>query len=123
MKKLLVVEDNDFNRDLAVQILEDDYEVLEAEDAQKGLAICRSDQPDLVLTDISLPGMDGLEMVAILRQSLDICHIPVIAVTAHAMAGDRERTLDAGCDGYISKPIDEDELLKMIGELISKSRN
>jgi CheY-like chemotaxis protein len=118
MKKILVIEDNDMNRDLLVQILEEDYAILEAEDAQQGLDMSRDERPDLILTDISLPGMDGLELVSHIRQTDLLRDIPVIAVTAHAMTGDRERTLDAGCDAYISKPIDEELLLDKIDELI-----
>ena len=108
MKKLLVIEDNDFNRDLIVQILEEDYIVLEAEDAQQGLDMSRSEHPDLILMDIQLPGMDGWELISHIRKTETVKDIPVIAVTAHAMTGDRERTLEAGCDDYISKPIDEE---------------
>ena len=118
MKKILVIEDNDFNRDLLVQILEEDYTVLEAEDAQQGLDVSHAERPDLILMDISLPGMDGHELVGRIRGTETIRDIPVIAVTAHAMVGDRERALEAGCDDYITKPIDEDELMEKINRLI-----
>lgn len=118
MKKILVIEDNDWNRELLVQILEEDYTVLEAEDAQQGLDVSHAEHPDLILMDISLPGMDGHELVARIRMTEAIRDIPVIAVTAHAMVGDRERALEAGCDDYIAKPIDEDELMEKINKLI-----
>ncbi|MFH1571347.1 MAG: response regulator [Gemmatimonadota bacterium] len=110
MKRILIVEDVEMNRDLLVQLLEDDYELLEATDGQEGLEMAAREKPDLILLDISLPEMDGYEVAGRIRQTEDLKDIPIIAVTAHAMAGDQEKALAAGCTDYLSKPIDEEEL-------------
>lgn len=110
MKKILIVEDVELNRDLLVQLLEDRYQLFEAENGPRGLELARRERPDLVLLDISLPGMDGYEVARQLRADPDLGRTPLIAVTAHAMAGDQERIFQQGFDDYIAKPIDEDEL-------------
>jgi CheY-like chemotaxis protein len=110
--RLAVVEDNPDNRMLVEAILEDDFEILEFEtgtDAVEGLVEAN---PDLVLLDISLPGMDGTEVLTWLRAEASIASVPVIALTAHAMAGDRERYLQAGFDDYVSKPIVDEAVLR-----------
>lgn len=110
--RLAVVEDNPDNRMLVEAILEDDFEILEFEtgtDAVEGLVEAK---PDLVLLDISLPGMDGTEVLTWLRAEASIASVPVIALTAHAMAGDRERYLQAGFDDYVSKPIVDEAVLR-----------
>lgn len=109
-KKVLVVEDVEMNRDLLVQLLEDDYEVVTAEDGAAGVAAVREERPDLVLMDLSLPVMDGWEATRIIKADVDLQDIPIIAVTAHAMPGDAETVRAAGCDDYLTKPIDEDLL-------------
>ena len=114
MKKILVVEDVDFNRDLVVQLLEDNYRVIEAVDGQEGVSMAANEKPDLILMDLSLPVMDGWEATRTLKADDDLRSIPVIALTAHAMKGDQEKALAAGCDDYLKKPIDEDELLSKI---------
>jgi CheY-like chemotaxis protein len=111
MKALAVVEDNPDNRLLLQAILEDLYRIDEYEDGLQALDGLRASRPDLVLLDISLPGMDGVEVLRHIRADEGLRGLPVIALTAHAMAGDRERFLDAGFDGYLSKPIVDDELL------------
>jgi len=118
MKKILIVEDVEWNLDLLVQILEEDYVVVEAENGTKGLAMAESESPDLILMDMSLPEMDGWELAGKIRAVESIREVPIIAVTAHAMAGDEEKALEAGCNGYLPKPIDEDLLIEKIGELI-----
>lgn len=110
MKKILIVEDVELNRDLLVQLLEDRYQLLEADSGQQGLELALRERPDLVLLDISLPGMDGYEVARRLRADPVLGRTPLIAVTAHAMAGDQERIFAQGFDDYIAKPIDEDEL-------------
>jgi CheY-like chemotaxis protein len=110
-KKIAVVEDNPDNRLLLQVILDGDYEIQEYEDGPAALAGLRGDVPDLVLLDISLPGMDGVEVLRELRANAELGRLPVVALTAHAMAGDRERYLALGFDAYLSKPILDDELL------------
>ena len=114
MEKILVVEDVDFNRDLLVQLLEDDYEVIEAVNGQEGVEHAERERPDLILMDLSLPVMDGWEATRQLKANDDFRSIPVIALTAHAMKGDEEKALAAGCDDYLVKPLDEDELIAKI---------
>ena len=106
MAKVLVVEDNPANMRLATFLLESaGHAVLHATDAEMGLTLARDEQPDLVLMDIQLPGMDGLQATALLKKDEATCAIPVIALTALAMKGDEERIRAAGCDGYIAKPL------------------
>jgi two-component system cell cycle response regulator DivK len=106
MARVLIVEDNPANMTLAVFLLESaGHAVLIARDAETGLTLAREQQPDLILMDIQLPGMDGLEATAILKRDEATRAIPVIALTALAMKGDEERIRAAGCDGYIAKPL------------------
>lgn len=118
MKKILIVEDTEMNRDLLVQLLEDNYELAEAVNGREGLEKAASEKPDLILLDIGLPEMDGWEVSAKLKEDDQLKGIPVIAVTAHAMAGDEERAYAQGFDGYLPKPIDEDELWAKAAQLI-----
>ena len=118
MKKILVVEDVDFNRDLIVQLLEDEYQVIEAVNGKEGVEIAERERPELILMDLSLPIMDGWEATRRLKANADLRSIPVIALTAHAMKGDEEKALAAGCDGYLAKPIDEDELMARIASYL-----
>ena len=111
MKRIAVVEDNPDNRLLVQAILEDLYEIDEYESGNGALAGFLERRPDLVLLDISLPGQDGTEVLKALRADAALCSLPVVALTAHAMAGDRERFLAEGFDDYISKPIIDEELL------------
>jgi CheY-like chemotaxis protein len=118
MKKILVVEDVDFNRDLIVQLLEDKYQVIEAVNGNEGIEIAERERPELILMDLSLPIMDGWEATRRLKANADLRSIPVIALTAHAMKGDEEKALAAGCDDYLAKPIDEDELMAKIASYL-----
>jgi len=118
MKKILVVEDVDFNRDLVVQLLEDKYQVIEAVNGKEGVEIAERERPELILMDLSLPIMDGWEATRRLKANADLRSIPVIALTAHAMKGDEEKALAAGCDDYLAKPIDEDELMAKIASYL-----
>jgi two-component system cell cycle response regulator DivK len=118
MKKILVVEDVDFNRDLVVQLLEDRYQVIEAVNGQEGVEIAKKERPNLILMDLSLPVMDGWEATRRLKANDDLRSIPVIALTAHAMKGDEEKALDAGCEDYLVKPLDEDELIAKIAKFL-----
>jgi CheY-like chemotaxis protein len=118
MKKILVVEDVDFNRDLVVQLLEDKYHVIEAVNGQEGLELAERERPELILMDLSLPVIDGWEATRRLKANDDLRSIPVIALTAHAMKGDEEKALAAGCDDYLVKPLDEDELMARIANYL-----
>lgn len=119
MKKVALVEDNPDNRLLVEAILEDDYELALYENGPDALAGIPGFDPDVVLLDISLPGMDGNEVLRRLRQIPELANLPVIAFTAHAMAGDKEGMLEAGFDAYVSKPIvDEDILIAAIEDQI-----
>jgi two-component system, cell cycle response regulator DivK len=116
--KILLVEDNDLNRDMLTRRLaKRGYEVVTATDGEEGLVLAQAEQPDLVLMDMSLPGIDGWETTRRLRAGAATAAIPVIALTAHAMAGDRERALEAGCDDYDTKPVEMDRLLLKIESL------
>jgi two-component system, cell cycle response regulator DivK len=115
MSTVLVVEDNPANMTLAVFLLTSaGHAVLSATDAESGLSLARAEKPALILMDIQLPGMDGLEATALLKQDETTRSIPVIALTALAMKGDEERIRAAGCDGYIAKPIRYKEFLEAI---------
>jgi len=121
MKKILIVEDNSDNMDVLEAYLEDDFELIEATDGKMGLDMAIREKPDLVLLDISLPEMDGTEVVVKIRQNQEIMDTPVIALTAHAMLGDRERFLEFGFNEYMSKPIvDEDLLIEMMNNLMGE---
>ena len=115
MATILIVEDNPTNMTLAVYVLESaGHVVLTATDAEAGLALARSKLPDLILMDIQLPGMDGLEATAHLKEGVTTRAIPVIALTALAMKGDEERIRAAGCDGYIAKPMNYKDFLATV---------
>jgi CheY-like chemotaxis protein len=119
MKRILVVEDNELNMDLLVQLLEDQYEVLTATDGAAGIEIAQRESPDLILMDLSLPVIDGWEATRRMKAHDGLRPIPIIALTAHAMMGDEQRARTCGCDGYLTKPLDEDllfaELQRFLG--------
>jgi two-component system cell cycle response regulator DivK len=122
MGKVLVVEDNPANMTLATFLLKSaGHTVLSATDAESGVTLARSEQPDLILMDIQLPGMDGLQATALLKADEATRAIPVIALTALAMKGDEERIRAAGCDGYIAKPLAYREFLATISNLLVKA--
>lgn len=112
MKTILIVEDIDLNIDLLTQILEEEYQLLVAKDGAQGVDLTQKHQPDLILMDISLPVMDGYEATRLIRKTNKI--LPIIGLSAHAMQGDAERALAAGCSDYITKPVDEDLLMKKL---------
>ncbi|HEX3534389.1 MAG TPA: response regulator [Gemmatimonadaceae bacterium] len=115
MAKVLIIEDNAANMRLATFLLKSaGHSVLCATDAESGLTLARAEQPDLILMDIQLPGMDGLEATALLKSDAATRDIPVVALTALAMKGDEERIRVAGCDGYIAKPLAYKEFLTTI---------
>jgi two-component system, cell cycle response regulator DivK len=119
MKRILVVEDNELNRDvLRRRLTRRGYDVVVARDGREGLELARTREPHLILMDLGLPEVDGWECVRRLRGQASTERIPVIALTAHAMLGDRERALDAGCDEFDTKPIDFDGLLTKMDRLL-----
>jgi two-component system, cell cycle response regulator DivK len=122
MAKVLIVEDNPANMKLATFLVQSaGHTVLSATNAEDGLTLALGDQPNLILMDIQLPGMDGLEATGLLKQDDATRDIPVIALTALAMKGDEERIRAAGCDGYIAKPMRYQEFLSIIGAQLAKA--
>ncbi len=109
-KKILIVEDSALNLDLLVQLLEDDYQLVTAEEGSTGITIAFEEKPDLILMDMSLPVMDGWETTCQIKADPTLQDIPVIGLSAHAMSGDREKAIEAGCDDYLTKPVDEEQL-------------
>jgi CheY-like chemotaxis protein len=119
MPKVLVVEDNEMNRDmLSRRLIRRGFEVVVAEDGQQGVAMARKELPQIILMDMSLPVLDGWEATRQLKTSEATQRIPIIALTAHAMAGDRDRAMEAGCDDYDTKPIELPRLLEKIDRLL-----
>ncbi len=122
MARILIVEDNPDNMTLTVLLLKSaGHSVLSAIDAEAGIALARDERPDLVLMDIQLPGMDGLEATALLKRDAATRAIPVIALTALAMKGDEERIRAAGCDGYIAKPMGIQEFLASVATHLARA--
>ena len=122
MARVLVVEDNASNLTLSTFLLESaGHAVLSASDAESGLALARTEQPDLILMDIQLPGMDGLQATALLKGDPATREIPVIALTALAMKGDEQRIRAAGCDGYIAKPLSYKQFLETVAEQLGSA--
>ena len=123
MAKILYIEDNLTNRLLVKRILMvEDHEVLEAEDGRQGIAVAKREIPDLILVDINMPDMDGYEVTAHLRKIPELNHVPIVALTANVLRGDRERSLEAGCDGYIQKPLDVDMLPSQVEAFLRQPR-
>ena len=119
MLRILLVEDNDMNRDmLSRRLVRNRYEVLLAMDGQQGIDMALSERPDLILMDMSLPVIDGWEATRRIKLNDATRQIPVIALTAHAMAGDREKTMEAGCDDYDTKPVEISRLVRKIAALL-----
>jgi CheY-like chemotaxis protein len=122
MVKILLVEDNEMNRDmLSRRLIRKGYDVIMAVDGEEGVRMTISEKPDLVLMDMSLPILDGWEATRQLKANPETQSIPIMALTAHAMSGDREKTLGAGCDDYDTKPIDLPRLLGKIEGLLNKN--
>jgi CheY-like chemotaxis protein len=122
MPKILLVEDNEMNRDMLSRRLQRrEYEVVVAVDGEQGVALAHSEAPDLILMDMSLPLLDGWEATRQLKGAPQTRAIPIIALTAHAMSGDREKALEAGCDDYDTKPIELPRLLAKIEARLKKA--
>lgn len=124
MAKILLVEDNELNRDmLSRRLIRRGYEVVMATDGADAITAAARERPNLILMDMSLPVVDGWEATRRLKADADLRAIPVIALTAHAMSGDRERAMAAGCDEFDTKPIEFDRLLAKIEQLLSNARH
>jgi CheY-like chemotaxis protein len=124
MSRILIVEDNEMNRDMLSRRLERrGYQVILAMDGRRGLAVARSESPDLILMDMSLPEIDGWEVARRLKSDDTTRSIPVIALTAHAMTSDRQKALEAGCDDYDTKPVEFERLLTKIQTMLRNGSN
>ena len=124
MPKILLVEDNEMNRDMLSRRLERrGFQVLIAVDGEQGVAMAQSEVPDLVLMDMSLPVVDGWEATRRLKAAPETRSVPIIALTSHAMVGDRDKAIEAGCDDYDTKPIELPRLLEKINRLIAKEKS
>ena len=122
MAKILLVEDNEINRDMLSRRLERrGYQVVIAVDGEQGVAKAQSEAPDVILMDMSLPVLDGWEATQRIKAALETQAIPIIALTAHAMVGDREKSIAVGCDDYDTKPIDLPRLLEKIERILTKA--
>jgi two-component system cell cycle response regulator DivK len=117
-KRILVVDDTDWNRDLIVQLLEEEYTIFEAVNGEEAVTKAETEKPDLILMDLGMPVMDGWEATRRIKANNELKHIPIIAVTSHAMVGDEIQAREAGCDDYLPKPIDENELLRKIQKFL-----
>jgi len=117
-KRILVADDVDFNRDLMVQLLETEYEVMVAIDGEDAVKKAETEKPDLILMDLRMPILDGWEATKKIKANSDLKQIPVIAITSHAMVGDETKAREIGCDDYLAKPIDENELLSKIRRIL-----
>jgi CheY-like chemotaxis protein len=122
MPKILMIEDNEQNRDaLSRRLQRHGYDVITASDGRQGVAMAQAELPDLILMDLNLPDVDGWEATRILKEAPETQGIPIMAMTAHAMAGDQERALQAGCNDYHAKPVEFQRLLTQIETLLTKS--
>ena len=120
IKTILVVEDNELNMKLVKGLIKiGKHRMLEAVDAESGIELIREQRPDLVLMDIQLPGMDGLSATKIVKEDPALKDIPIVALTSYAMQGDEEKALEAGCTGYIAKPIDTRKFLETISQYLN----
>jgi CheY-like chemotaxis protein len=123
MKKVLLVEDNEMNRDmLSRRLTRRGFEVIFAVDGQQGVDLARSEQPDIILMDMSLPVIDGWEATRRVKSDAATRGVPVIGLTAHAMSGDREKAIEAGCDDYDTKPVEIDRLIGKIERLLGSGK-
>jgi CheY-like chemotaxis protein len=123
-RKILVIEDNALNMKLVRSLLKiGKFEILEAEDAESGIQLMRQHLPDLVLMDVQLPGMNGLKATRMIKRDPTIKEIPIVALTSYAMQGDEEKAAEAGCSGYITKPIDTKSFLQVIDKYICSNCN
>ena len=120
MKKILIVEDVELNTELLRQLLEDDYELETAVDGEEGVVKAGEYHPDLILMDMSLPGIDGYEATGRIKANPELADILIVGLSAHAMSGDREKALAAGCDDYLTKPLNDDLLFEMMEKYLGE---
>ena len=121
MSKILIVEDNEMNRDmLSRRLARRGFDIVVAVDGEEGIKVASAESPDLILMDMSLPVMDGWEATRQLKGRDDTRNTPIIALTAHAMSGDRDKAMEAGCDDYLSKPVDLPQLLAKIEKILGE---
>ncbi len=122
-EKILIVEDNPQNMRLIEMTLKvKAYTLLKATDGEEALAVAIRERPDLIIMDIQLPKLSGLEVTGRLRRMVGFDHVPIIAITAYAMKGDREKSIEAGCDAYLPKPINTRELPNLIAEMLTRAK-
>lgn len=114
MKKILIVEENELNVDLLIQLLDDEYELITALDGAEGVRLAEKEMPDLILMDMAMPIMDGWEATRRIKAQESLREIPIIGVSSYAMVGDAEKAFEAGCDDYLTKPLDEDLLFERL---------
>ena len=120
-ENILIIEDNPMNMELATDLLKvSGYAVMQAETAEQGIMMAQSQKPDLIIMDIGLPVMDGLSAIEILKKDEKTKDIPILALTSYAMKGDREKILEAGCEGYLAKPIDTRKFAEEVREILKK---
>ena len=123
MTKVLLVEDNEMNRDmLSRRLIRRGFQVVFAMDGQQGIDLARSERPDIIIMDMSLPVIDGWEATRRLKADDATCSVPVIGLTAHAMSGDREKAIEAGCDDYDTKPVELERLISKIERLLGTAK-
>jgi two-component system cell cycle response regulator DivK len=120
VKKILIIEDMEINIDLLVQILEDDYELVVARNGVEGLKKAAEEKPDLILMDMALPVMDGWETTRRIKSDEAVKHIPIIGISSHAMSGDAEKAKEAGCDDYLTKPLDDELLFQKLAKFLGR---
>ncbi|MGD8553477.1 MAG: response regulator [Anaerolineales bacterium] len=121
MKKILIVEDVEINLELLVQLLEDKYHLINTSDGKSGVELAQTERPDLIIMDMSLPILDGWSATREIRSNEDTAHIPIIALSAHAMETQKQKALAAGCSAYLTKPIDEELLFLTLDQLMDGS--
>jgi two-component system, cell cycle response regulator DivK len=123
-RKILLVEDNEDNRIIyRLTLAHFGYEVIEAGDGDSGVRMAREMGPDLILMDVSIPGIDGWEATRILKADQRTAHVPIVALTAHALASDRERAEEVGCDGYLAKPVEPRRVVEEIERVLGEPRS
>lgn len=121
MKKIMIVEENELNIDLLVQLLEDEYELITALNGAEAVKLAAQEIPDLILMDMAMPVMDGWEATRRIKAQDALREIPIIGLSSYAMVGDAEKALDAGCDDYLTKPLDEDLLFEKLNNFLKGS--